>query len=144
MRHSLFRFMRKFLITIFWDEKWKMRHTFLRHRTVFPILLIISNPTTDQCISVWITRSSKMPHCQQGLRLRLVAQHVKELNMIVPYLKTTLQDQLGPIFSGTRVMHDLLVTFQVRGIISRDHNVAIISVLERVAERMGWSPWPTR
>lgn len=78
-----------------------------------------------------------MPHCQQGLRLRLVAQHVKELNMIVPYLKTTLQDQLGPIFSGTRVMHDLLVTFQVRGIISRDHNVAIISVLERVAERMG-------
>ena len=55
-----------------------------------------------------------MTRCQQGFRLRPIAQHVKELHTIVPYFRATLQEHLGPIFSGARVMHDLLVTFQVR------------------------------
>ncbi|KAK2465620.1 hypothetical protein APHAL10511_002512 [Amanita phalloides] len=43
---------------------------------------------------------------------QLHEHHANELRMIVPYLRTTLQEQLGPVFSGVRVVHDLLITFQ--------------------------------
>ncbi|KAF8621225.1 hypothetical protein AX15_007941 [Amanita polypyramis BW_CC] len=43
---------------------------------------------------------------------RMHEHHAKELDRIVPYLRTTLQEQLGPIFSGVQVVHDSLARFR--------------------------------
>lgn len=43
---------------------------------------------------------------------RITDLHAQELRILIPYFRTALQEQLGPLFSGIRVAYDVLLKFR--------------------------------